>query len=793
MGDKEAGLSELEELSVGRNYPWGLALRRFAVLFLPLAALVLGGAWFLVSGEMHRQQTKIFADQSLKVQLGLGALKYRLHHLEVDINYLSHLPSLITALDAPTAANLARVARNFRAFAQSSQEYDQVRWLDNTGMERVRVDLTQGKAIVTPRAALQDKAERYYFRDTLKLPRGRVFLSPLDLNVEHGQIELPYKPMLRIGMPVFDKRGEKRGVVLLNYYGRHLLNRLRQVTSGGTGHLMLLNRNGYWLLAPNPTDEWGFMFHKKALFPSRYPRAWKRILSDDSGQFRDAHGLWTFATFHPLEKGESSSTGSDVAYAPSTRRLNRAQYFWKIASHLSPKQLDVAQPFLDQIIIASGIILTMLAGGSGLMAHKRVREKIAGAKLENLNKRLVAEVDERARAERAARRQETYLATLIRTAPDAIAVIDSQGKVELCNTEFERLFGYASSELVGQTLDRLMPPEQQETHQGYVRRYLETGVAHVIGVGREVEAIDKNGRRLALYLKIGVMGSGDERRFIGFLYDIGVRKQAEAEREHYMKELERSNQELDEFAYVASHDLKEPLRGIHNYATFVIEDYAELLPQDGKDKLGTLTRLSARMEMLINDLLYYSRVGRWELACEPVDMNAMLQLARDSLSARLNESGAYVTVPQPLPPAWGDSTRIPEIFQNLISNAIKYNGRPDKYVEVGWLENFSSTGRAAGERNHVYYVRDNGIGIRENHLENVFRIFKRLHGRDRYGGGSGAGLTITRKIIQRLGGEIWVDSVFGEGSTFYFTLPSEEPEASGSTHTDSTNANEASI
>lgn len=241
-------------------------------------------------------------------------------------------------------------------------------------------------------------------------------------------------------------------------------------------------------------------------------------------------------------------------------------------------------------------------------------------------------------------------------------------------------------------------------------------------------------------------------------------------------ELTRSNQELDSFAYIASHDLKEPLRGIHNYSHFLLEDYAEQFDEEGAGKLQTLIRLTQRMETLIDSLLYYSRVGRAELAVRATNLDATLDETLELLAPRLQESGVEVRRPRPLPTVEADQARIGEVFTNLMTNAVKYNDKAEKWVEIGWEE-----GPGAGDEGlekegdpnipaPIFYVRDNGIGINAVNREQVFRIFRRLHGREEFGGGVGAGLTIARKIVERHGGRIWLESTPGEGTTFYFTL-----------------------
>ncbi|MEN9518126.1 MAG: hypothetical protein RLZZ381_714 [Cyanobacteriota bacterium] len=236
-------------------------------------------------------------------------------------------------------------------------------------------------------------------------------------------------------------------------------------------------------------------------------------------------------------------------------------------------------------------------------------------------------------------------------------------------------------------------------------------------------------------------------------------------------ELQRSNEELDSFAYIASHDLKEPLRGIHNYANFLLEDYVDLLAEDGVAKLQTLVRLTQRMEDLINSLLHFSRLGRVELIRQPVNLNDSVQNAIATLNISRPQNSINFCLPQSLPIINCDRAQIDELFTNLIGNAIKYNDKPQKSIEIGFLPENQDPSRNSAT--NVFYIRDNGIGIPQEHQEKIFQIFRRLHGREEYGGGNGAGLTIARKIVERHGGRIWLESNPGEGSTFYFTLASE--------------------
>ena len=239
-------------------------------------------------------------------------------------------------------------------------------------------------------------------------------------------------------------------------------------------------------------------------------------------------------------------------------------------------------------------------------------------------------------------------------------------------------------------------------------------------------------------------------------------------------DLARSNEELDTFAYVAGHDLKEPLRGIHKYA----QQLMEAVPgnDEEKRKLDGLMRLTLRMDSLLDSLLLFSRVGREELMLEAVDLNELLADAREMIGSRISDDKTLISAPRSLPQIMCDRVRVREVLVNLLSNALKYNDKTAKRVEVGYVGAEEIPLRSAfpssADKQTVYFVRDNGIGIAARHFDEVFKMFKRLHGREEYGGGSGAGLAIVRKLVERHRGQVWLESVPGEGSTFFFTLSS---------------------
>jgi PAS domain S-box-containing protein len=380
-----------------------------------------------------------------------------------------------------------------------------------------------------------------------------------------------------------------------------------------------------------------------------------------------------------------------------------------------------------------------------------------------------ARVEEIKRTSRELGRSQSALRAVVDHAVDGLITLDAAGIVKSYNPACERIFGYAESEVAGRHFKMLLPDPSQSP---------EDLVGDALGItgsaGREYNARRKGGAVFPVELSISAFTLDGAQHFSGIVRDITQRKAAEEELADYTRALERSNKELDDFAYIASHDLKEPLRGIHNHSRFLLEDNAEKLEKESVDRLDRLVYLSQRMERLVNDLLYFSRLGRQELAIQPADINEVIHDVESTLDVFLSERKAKILVPNKLPSVVCDKTKVTELFRNLITNAIKYNDKPEKSVEIGWFAQHKS---ADGEAmRNVFYVRDDGRGIaREFHTE-IFRIFKRLQGGKEKEEGTGVGLTFVKKIVERHGGRIWLESEPGHGTTFYFTLEATHHE-----------------
>jgi PAS domain S-box-containing protein len=372
-------------------------------------------------------------------------------------------------------------------------------------------------------------------------------------------------------------------------------------------------------------------------------------------------------------------------------------------------------------------------------------------------------------------RSQSRLRAVVDYAVDGLITFDAMGRVTSFNPACERIFGFKAEEMIGNDLKAVLPGLNRSG--AGLGGYVASNEARALGAtGHEVVAHRKDGTSFPADLSVSAYTLDGRRHFAGIVRDITLRKQADQTVMNYMHALERSNKELDDFAYIASHDLKEPLRGIHNHSRFLREDNADKLDEESVKRVERLVYLSQRMERLVNDLLYFSRLGRQELAVQETDLVAVVADIEETLEHFLEERGAKISVPNGLPVYTCDKPRVTELFRNLITNAIKYNDKPAKLVELGFLR--SHVTQQGARMENVFYVKDNGCGIDPEFHEEIFRIFKRLQPQSGPDDGTGVGLTFVKKIVERHGGAIWLESTPGLGTTFYFTLEAMRDDGS---------------
>lgn len=352
------------------------------------------------------------------------------------------------------------------------------------------------------------------------------------------------------------------------------------------------------------------------------------------------------------------------------------------------------------------------------------------------------------------------LSAVIDSVPTAIVMLGPAGKIELVNVQAERLFGYTRAELVGESVETLIPHRFRDKHPTLRANFAADPQARPMGAGRDLFGLRKDGTEFPIEIGLNPVKTDEGLFVLSAVVDISERTRQAAALQQSNEALERSNIDLQRFAYVASHDLQAPMRSIASFVDLLQSNYDEKLDDQGRDWLRRTGRSVKDLRVLIQDLLEYSRVDAKDRPFQRVSIREVLARATSLLDASIRESHAEVTAGD-LPEVSGDPSQLVQLMLNLIGNGIKYRGNEAPRVYV--------SAEKRGDE-WLFAVRDNGIGIAAKHHERIFEIFKRLHDASEYPG-SGIGLAVCRRIVNHHGGKIWVASASGKGSVFYFTVP----------------------
>ena len=374
---------------------------------------------------------------------------------------------------------------------------------------------------------------------------------------------------------------------------------------------------------------------------------------------------------------------------------------------------------------------------------------------------IALDVTARSNAEEAYKASEERLRLVLDTASDAFVAMDPGGHILRWNKQAEAIFGWSREEALGRPLaETIIPPGLRDAHKKSFARHLKTGESTILNRRVEVMALHRSGREFPVELTVWPVTLKGRTNFNAFIKDVTEQKRTEKELALRAAELKRSNAELAQFAYVASHDLQEPIRMVSSYVELLDRRYADKLDDDGREFIGYAVEGATRMQSLIQALLSYARVDSQGSKPAPVDLGKIIDNVLADLETVISETSAEVVV-GPLPTIEADPHQMSHLFQNLIANAIKFRSEEAPVVSIQAEQS---------EDDWTFSIADNGIGIDPEFSERIFNIFQRLHGRDDYPG-SGIGLSLCKRIVEQKGGRIWVEPRPTGGSVFSFTLP----------------------
>jgi diguanylate cyclase (GGDEF)-like protein/PAS domain S-box-containing protein len=471
----------------------------FIAIFLGSVACIATAFSIFAYQRFQLQQEERQHTESVRLALAAKVVTHNLQQLIVDLGLLTESQYLQDYLEDASPRNTARLEKDFINLAKQTALYDQIRIIDRSGRERIRINFNNGKPQAVALDQLQDKSTRYYFRESIRLPPGHIYLSPLDLNVENGVIEQPFKPMIRVATPLFDPRHKQTtGVLVLNFLAARLLNQFQEAMTESWGSAMILNREGYWLYSPKHEDEWGFMRGNTDTFATRYPLSWTSLLNSNSGNVRTQEGLFTFTTLRP----------SVIAPRPSAN-VHKDAMLWRLVSRVAPDEL--AFSFWRSVREHSAVTLWLLlltALLSFLLAWLRTNNIV------------------KSNALTAAVAKQRQAATAFNNTMEAIIITDSEHKIIAVNQAYSKITGYESDEVIGKT-PRLHQSKQYD--EAFYQNLWHT-VAHSGHWQGEIWNRRKDGQLYPAWENISVVRDerGQISNYVSVFSDISSIKQTEA-------------------------------------------------------------------------------------------------------------------------------------------------------------------------------------------------------------------------------------------------------------------------
>ncbi|HZW25505.1 MAG TPA: response regulator [Gallionella sp.] len=735
--------------------------RSFLRLFIPLALLVILAAVYLFKQAVDDQKAILRADGSLNVVSGGRAIERSLDASVQDVLYLASLPEL-TAARKITRTGMQNLHRAFILFCLTHPAYSKLRLIDENGKEVLRITSLDGNVRVTEQDQLENKSDRFYFTGSLTLDPGKVYVSPMQLEFENKKVVTPHRPIIRIATPVFDAKASRLGVLVVTVAADELLSRIAASNDVSISQHMLLNSDGYWLKGGNPADEWGFMFDKPVTLGARFPAAWKRIGVEQHGQYEDSSGLWNFDTVYPLKPGKSSP---GVAGSQIRTSVDPDKYYWKVVSFVPNDQIyELSAKVMRSTAFSAGGMLLLLLVGCWYYTNMHY------SKLKAQRDLSLAEAEYAKQL--ALRDSEARMYAILHTIADGIITFSESGIIEEFSTNAERIFGYSQDEVIGQHISMLMPKSVHWLNDNYLLP--ESGDAGAADGELEIEGHHKNGDTFPLELAVSEMMLGGQRHFTCMVRDITQRKRIQQELIAAKSDAEMASQAKSYFLANMSHEIRTPMNAIIGFANLCLETPLTPIQRDYLEKVS----ISANSLLgIINDILDFSKIesGKLDMEMIPFSLGAVLRGVAAIISIRAEEKrlefliDAEYGIPQMLV---GDSLRLSQILNNLAHNAVKFTEAGEIVIQIGIKQMIPSRGEAYGRVVLRFAVRDTGIGMTPEQIEKLFQSFSQADvSTTRKYGGTGLGLAISKRLVELMGGRIWVESTMGKGSVFAFEIP----------------------
>ena len=712
---------------------------------------VLAGGYFLFQTRIERKEIR--QSQKIKVNSQHHFIFHDFEKIISDLCFLAVEAQRHYLIQPDGSANTIEkedLTLDFLNFSRSEKFYHQIRVIDIHGHEVIRINNDGQEATVVPEEQLQDKYDRYYVKEGLKLKQGQVYISKFDLNIEYEQIEQPVRPMIRFSSPIFNEQGQRLGLIVTNYNGCYLLETLTNFGLNNEGIQILLNHDGYYLTGGGTEENWAFMYKDKEniSFANKYPDEWRDISSNTDGQLETDNGMFTFKT---VQLASEESTKSIIKESMDMNYIFSKDEYWKLVSYYPRQDLCAtcysrAKVLLPVFIVISAIVFVI----SLLLARARLLKKLA-------QQQLATSVQE--------------YRSLVYNTPGIVyrCKLDKYWTMNFISDEVYNLTRYPASDFIGnrvRTFSSIIHPDDRQHVENVVGKAVSANKPFSI----DYRIIDSSGKICWVYEKGQAIL--DEKlnklhELQGAIFDITQKKLIEEELKQAHEQAKAASQAKTRFLANMSHEIRTPMNAIMGLSQTIIKN-----PQDLSEKqykaIDTIYKSGQRLLGLINSVLDLSRIesGKVDVKKEIVHMDDIISVLIPIAQNLIGEKDVSFSVQKNdfVPGSFiSDTQIIHEILLNIIGNAVKF-------TEQGKVELIISY----HEGKLFFEVKDTGIGISKEDIELIFEEFRQVDSSNtRKYQGSGLGLAISKKFIEILGGTIDVESLVGKGTTFKFFIPVE--------------------
>ncbi|MCL7754933.1 PAS domain S-box protein [Polaribacter sp. Z022] len=680
--------------------------------------------------------------------------------------------------------------------------YDQVRYIDTLGQEAIRVDFdSTNTAIVKEYDKLQDKSNRYYFKNAKKLKKGEIYFSNIDLNMEHGKIEVPHNPVLRVASKIYDTKNNWTGVIVINYYMNNLFNKLKQNSSHNFADFELYNSKGFALVSKNTSKSFSHILLKSdslALHKTE-KQLWQHLKQNNQGTVNQNEAIYIYKNLTINAKSTSDVHFKDsinliLVQKIDLNKVNKSQFIYVLYKW----------GVLVLITVFTLFIILNIQYYNYKIHYKNKTLKRKNNQLEGLKDKLQETLHIKINE---LKLTEKKFYSIFNNTGIGITLIDINGKPEFSNKKFIELLGYSEEELSTMTFaDFTYPEDVNDDVKRFKRlikreissfseekRYIckdgsviwgainvsllldkENNIVNVIAAitnitdrkeaQKETKNLKKIINRLSYIAKVlnidAVENISDKSESMNLVKYIEKQSteilNANKAREELLKNLEYKNTELNNYAHIVSHDLRTPLQSISTLFSWIEMEPENTLTEESTSFVQLIHDNLEKMESLIKGILSYSNLDQNEMEEYPINT---FDMVTDMVKLMPIPNTITINISKNLPIITGNNSRISQVFQNLINNAIQSIVTETGVVEIDAIEK---------EKYFEFWVKDNGKGIDKKYFKKIFELFQSIDDSETK---VGMGLSLVEKVVKFYDGKIWVESELGKGSTFYFAFP----------------------